>query len=63
SDLDTRMTAARKSLDWESQFALALDPMRPRAMREARGGGADKQCSMCGSLCAMTLLNEMEASA
>lgn len=62
-DLDARMTAARKSLDWESQFALALDPTRPRAMREARGGGADKQCSMCGSLCAMTLLNEMEASA
>jgi len=62
-DRDARMTAARKRLDWDSQFSLAIDSVRPRRMRQERGGGSDKQCSMCGSLCAMDLVNEMKAGA
>jgi len=60
---DAQMTSARKNLDWKRQFAIAIDRQRPEAMRQMRGGGSDKQCSMCGSLCAMRLVNELEASA
>lgn len=60
---DAQMTSARKNLDWKRQFAIAIDRQRPEAMRQLRGGGSDKQCSMCGSLCAMRLVNELDASA
>ncbi|MBS3973358.1 MAG: phosphomethylpyrimidine synthase ThiC [Actinobacteria bacterium] len=60
---DAQMTSARKNLDWKRQFAIAIDRQRPETMRQMRGGGSDKQCSMCGSLCAMRLVNELEASA
>jgi len=60
---DAQMTSARKNLDWKRQFAIAIDRQRPETMRDERGGGSDKQCSMCGSLCAMRLVNELEASA
>lgn len=60
---DAQMTSARKNLDWERQFTVAIDRKRPEAMRQMRGGGSAKQCSMCGSFCAMRLVNELEASA
>lgn len=56
-DRDDAMARARKALDWEAQFALALEPSLPRRMRQ-RAGGEDGACAMCGSLCAMKLATD-----
>jgi phosphomethylpyrimidine synthase len=56
-DWDYQMSTARKNLDWDSQFKLALDPQkaaRTYARRPTGGGG----CSMCGNYCAMELVSE-----
>lgn len=50
---DDRMARARKTLDWDAQFGLAIDPDRPRLLRDEREGTPDKECSMCGALCAL----------
>ncbi|WP_417911909.1 phosphomethylpyrimidine synthase ThiC [Candidatus Electronema sp. TJ] len=56
ADLDHAMSAARGSLDWEGQFALALDPEKARAYR-ASSEPADKGvCTMCGDFCSMKRL-------
>lgn len=61
---DDRMAAARKALDWSGQFALAIDDECPRHMRADRAGEPVRECSMCGSLCAMRLVSEsLEAMA
>ena len=56
--IDYEMSLARKRLDWESQFRLAVDPERAReihARRKSRG----ETCSMCGDLCAIKTINEV----
>jgi phosphomethylpyrimidine synthase len=60
--IDDAMAHARKALDWPGQFALALDGDRARAMRHARLGMVERECSMCGPYCAMRL-TESEAAA
>jgi len=54
---DFKMSVARKRLDWESQADLALDPAHVRAghRQHATSGRA---CSMCGSYCAMELMEK-----
>lgn len=52
---DHEMGSARKNLDWEKQYSLAIDPVRARAVREARRSGSEA-CSMCGDLCAMKIV-------
>ncbi|MCL4473451.1 MAG: phosphomethylpyrimidine synthase ThiC [Actinobacteria bacterium] len=50
---DLAMGEARRSLDWEAQFALALDPGRARSVREARPLDDPDGCSMCGDQCSL----------
>ncbi len=50
---DLQMGEARRRLDWEAQFALALDPDGARAVRELRPGAENDGCSMCGDQCAL----------
>ncbi len=50
---DFEMGEARRSLDWEAQFALALDPDGARAVRDLRPGSESDGCSMCGDQCAL----------
>lgn len=53
------MSLARKKLDWEKQYSLAIDPDHARAVREARSSGSDSEaCSMCGDLCAMKIVEQ-----
>ncbi|MDR2944220.1 MAG: phosphomethylpyrimidine synthase ThiC [Methanosarcinales archaeon] len=52
---DNAMGLARKNLDWEKQYSLAIDPKHARAVREARNSGSEA-CSMCGDLCAMKIV-------
>lgn len=57
--IDNQMSAARKKLDWETMYELALDPDIARQKR-AESGISDKDyCSMCGEFCSVKNLNEI----
>ena len=58
---DRSMSQARKSLDWEKQVRLCLDPKNARLVHgeHATSGNA---CSMCGELCAMKLASDFLGS-
>ena len=57
-DRDIVMAKARKSLDWDAQMAVSLDPERATAMRAEVKPAQDEVCSMCGDYCAIKLLRE-----
>lgn len=50
---DHAMGEARRRLDWEAQYGLALDAEQARSIRAARPGSDDDGCSMCGDQCAL----------
>ncbi len=56
AEWDLRLSRARKDLDWEGQFALAMDPQRARELRQARTGETSSACAMCGKYCAMKVV-------
>ena len=53
---DLEMSIARKALDWEKQYKLALDPDRAKTIREGRPPSNGEVCTMCGELCAIKLI-------
>ncbi|MDY0184518.1 MAG: phosphomethylpyrimidine synthase ThiC [Desulfuromonadaceae bacterium] len=56
---DHAMARARKELDWEKQFALAIDPERARARRsENKAADEHGACTMCGEFCAVKVMDE-----
>lgn len=55
---DLEMSKARKALNWEKQFELALDPVKARRLRKAGLPHEETVCSMCGEFCAIKLVNE-----
>ena len=59
-EIDDRMGDARRALDWEAQFACALDPETARAIRDSRKPEDDHSdtCSMCGKFCAVRSMNK-----
>ena len=59
-DRDDRMAEARKNLDWDAQYAEALDPERAKAIRDSRLPEDDHSdtCSMCGKFCAVRSMNK-----
>ena len=57
AEWDLEMSRARKSLDWEKQARLSLDPKRAFAVR-SRHAPLGKACSMCGKYCAMDLMEK-----
>ncbi len=60
---DLEMGRARRSLDWEAQFALALDPDGARSVRDMRPGSESDGCSMCGDQCALKVADSAIAPA
>ena len=57
-ELDDRMGDARRALDWEAQFACAMDPDTARAIRDSRSPEQEDSCSMCGKFCAVRSMNK-----
>ncbi len=49
---DKEMSKARRDLDWEKQFELALFPDDARAIRASRTPEDEDTCTMCGDFCA-----------
>ncbi|MFA4858888.1 MAG: phosphomethylpyrimidine synthase ThiC [Candidatus Margulisiibacteriota bacterium] len=59
---DLAMARARKSLDWEKQFKLSVNPAKAREMRQAKMPRSGKlksknACSMCGEFCSVKIMN------
>jgi phosphomethylpyrimidine synthase len=59
SDWDRDMSAARKALDWEKMYSLAIDPARARELRASSEDYDSAVCTMCGPLCAIDMDNAM----
>jgi phosphomethylpyrimidine synthase len=58
TDLDLKVAKARKSLDWDTQFNLVVDPEKAKAYRAKRQPAEKRACSMCGDLCAIKIVND-----
>lgn len=58
-DVDNRMSDARRRMDWEEQFSLALDPVKPRKYFESAPPSNEGTCTMCGKMCAVRTVNQI----
>lgn len=56
---DDKMSDARRRLDWEEMFSLALDSEKARAYFESKPPAERHSCSMCGKMCAMRTTNKI----
>ncbi len=59
SDWDVKMDQARHDLNWETMFALAIDPDKARAYRATSKPQKEDTCSMCGNFCAVKNINRI----
>jgi phosphomethylpyrimidine synthase len=57
ADWDLKMSQARRSLDWDTQIKLSMNPAKARRYREMSQATED-QCTMCGRFCAMKVFDE-----
>jgi phosphomethylpyrimidine synthase len=60
-DKDIAMARCRKKLDWEGQFALALDPDKARQFRADSPVSDHGACTMCGEFCAYKVMDDAMA--
>jgi len=58
-DWDDQMSRARAALDWDTQFKLAMDPVKPTAYRESSKPEHSDSCTMCGKMCAVRNMNRV----
>lgn len=60
-DWDDAMSAARKNLDWDTMFSLAIDSEKAQRYRKESIPTDDNTCTMCGNLCAVKNMNTILA--
>ena len=58
-DWDNKMSDARKRLDWEAMFDLAMNPEKARRYRAEAKPEKEDTCSMCGNFCAVKNTNRI----
>ncbi|MCP3942573.1 MAG: phosphomethylpyrimidine synthase ThiC [Desulfobacteraceae bacterium] len=56
---DLKMSQARVALDWEGQFAAAIDPEKARSYKESSQPSEEGVCTMCGDFCAMKRVSDL----
>ena len=56
-DIDNKMSDARRRLDWDEMFDLAIDGEKARKYFESKPPQDRHTCSMCGKMCAMRTTN------
>ncbi|SMB87979.1 hydroxymethylpyrimidine synthase [Desulfonispora thiosulfatigenes DSM 11270] len=56
---DHEMSQARRDLDWEKMFELALDEEKPRKYRKESMPEDKHTCTMCGKMCAVRNMNKV----
>lgn len=52
---DDAMSRARRALDWQAMYSLAMDPWKARRLKEGSEAAGQDVCSMCGELCAVRM--------
>ena len=58
-DWDHQMGEARRELDWEKQFDLAIDGDKARRYRAESKPEKEDTCTMCGKMCAVRNINKI----
>lgn len=58
-DWDNQMSLARKDLDWDKMFDLAIDPVKAREYRASSSPEKKDTCTMCGNFCAVKNMNRI----
>ncbi|MEL4106025.1 phosphomethylpyrimidine synthase ThiC [Oscillospiraceae bacterium WX1] len=58
-DADNKMSDARRRLDWEEMFAVAIDQEKAKRYFEALPPAEKHSCSMCGKMCAIRTTNSI----
>lgn len=58
-DWDDEMSHARRTLDWNKMFELAIDPEKAKEYRASSIPEDENSCSMCGKMCAMRTINHV----
>ena len=56
-DADNAMAEARRTMDWDAMFDVAIDHEKPRRYFESAPPAEDGTCTMCGSMCAVRTVN------
>lgn len=56
---DHEMALARRDLNWEKQFSLAIDPKKARDYRASSKPECEDTCTMCGKMCAVRNMNKV----
>jgi phosphomethylpyrimidine synthase len=58
-DKDNQMSEARKNLDWNKMFELAIDPEKAKRYRRESMPECEDSCTMCGKMCAVRNVNKV----
>jgi len=58
-EADRKMSEARRDLDWERMFSLAIDPVKPRRYRDESKPEMEDTFTMCGKMCAVRNVNKI----
>lgn len=56
---DNKMSDARRRLDWEEMFNLAMDEEKARRYRKESTPEHEDTCTMCGKMCSMRNMNKI----
>lgn len=56
---DIEMGKARKVLDWNRQFELAINPQKAISYRKASSPLCEDSCTMCGKMCSIRNMNRI----
>lgn len=57
-EADLEMGHARRDLDWERQYAVAMNPEHARCIRNSRMPADTDACTMCGDFCALKIVQK-----
>ncbi len=57
-EADLEMGHARRDLDWERQYAVAMNPVKAREIRSSRMPADTDACTMCGNYCAIKIVQK-----
>ena len=57
--LDFQMSEARRNLDWDKMFELAIDGEKAKTYYESVPPESRHSCSMCGKMCAVRTMNRI----
>jgi phosphomethylpyrimidine synthase len=56
-EIDNKMAEARRKVDWDAMFEIAIDSEKARAYFESTPPEDKHTCSMCGKMCAVRTTN------